>query len=185
VAWATTVLRKLQAPISASGVEVLDLWAQSEGMPDWTNNWLACGTPWPGSRPYNSAGVQIYATYNSGTSAIAWSLDHPPYTAIADGFRAVLGLVAMWKIINTSPWCRGCQTGHYPVALWTAAGRPSTATLAVMDLSAPQSTPTPGTSGGSTGIPYLAWGKVQEDAGPVAARLRERMITLATRIRKA
>lgn len=185
MSWADTVLRKLTAPISGIQVEILDLWAQSEGMPASANNWLACGTPWPGSRPYNSSGVQIYGTFNAGSSAIAWSLNHPPYVPIANGFRRAPGLVTMWKLINASPWCPSCQTGRYPVALWTAAGRPSQGTPVGA------STPPEPVAGGSTaggaaaGVPVDAWARVQEDAGSHAVELRGRIIALATRIRKA
>ncbi|MHB1853483.1 MAG: hypothetical protein ACYCSJ_01465 [Acidimicrobiales bacterium] len=185
MAWATTVLRKLNAPISSVQVAVLDLWAQSEGMPDSANNWLACGTPWPGSTTFNSTGVQIYPTYNAGTSAIAWSLNHPPYTDIGNAFRAAPGMVRLWQLINASPWCGGCQTGHYPIALWTVAGKPSQRTPVGTPTATPGAHPTPTTTGGPTGIPVLAWGRIQEDAGSHALTLKGRMIALATRIRKA
>ncbi|MHB1488245.1 MAG: hypothetical protein ACYCZM_11935 [Acidimicrobiales bacterium] len=178
-------MKKLSAPVSGIQVEILDLWAQSEGMPDSTNNWLACGTPWPGSTQWNSTGVQVYPTFDAGSSAIAWSLDNSPYTAIGNGFRAAPGLVAMWKLINASPWCSGCQTGHYPVDLWQAAGHPTQGTHVGTPNPPQPVTGTTGTIGGANGIPVDAWALIQDDVGRHAATLQRRIIALQTRIRKA
>lgn len=185
MSWADTVLKKIGAPISGVQVDILDLWAQSEGTPPSINNWLACGTPWPGSRPYNASGVQVYPTFNAGSSAIAWSLQHAPYVPISDALRAARGMVSVWKAINASPWCPGCQSGHYPVALWEAAGQPSQGTPLAPSTPPEPVAVTPTAGGAAAGVPVDAWGRVQDDAGHHAAYLRGRIITLGTRIRRA
>lgn len=185
MAWFTTVLKKMGAPIRTTSTRVLALWAQSEGTPGSIHNWLASGTHWPGSHAYNASGVQVYPTYHAGTSATAFSLTHSPYVAIGQAFRAGANPVRLYRLINASPWCPGCQTGHYPVALWTGVGRPTPSTP-----TPPGTTilaPAPASTGGTSHMADLSskWGRVQTDAGPHAATLRRRIILLATRIRKA
>lgn len=183
--WYTTVLKKMGAPVRVTSTRVLALWALSEGTPPGINNWLACGTPWPGSTPYNSSGVQVYPTYNAGTSAIAWSLQHAPYTAIADAFRSGASPLALYRLINASPWCGGCQTGHYPVALWTGVGKPSPSTPTPPGTTVLAPTPPPPGATGHEAALNAQWARVQTDAGPHATTLAGRIIALATRIRKA
>lgn len=131
MSWESTLLGRMGAPDYAVGVEAFALWAQSEGMPAWTNNPLACGTRWPGSTAYNTAGVQVYPSQSAGMSALAWTLTHDTaYKPIAAAFRNGEGLVQLWLLINASPWCPKCQAGHYPIALWTAAGYPQSGVAA-------------------------------------------------------
>lgn len=185
MAWETDLLHAIGAPDYAAGVEALDLWAQSEGVDPAYLNPLASGTPWAGSHAINAAGVQAYPSEAAMVGAYAYSLTHDPYTAIAGALRAGENLVVLWKVVNASQWCSGCQTGHYPVALWTAAGRPTHAT----PTGSPAVTPTP-TPAPSSGTPHQAnlsasWATMQDDAGSRAAALRGRMIGLVTAIRRA
>lgn len=154
MSFASRLLDALGAPTWPAGERAIAAWAQSEGMPGWTNNPLACGTKWPGSHTYNGTGVQSYGTASDGVAATAWSLDHDPYTPIARALRAEATLVTIYQAVNASPWCSRCQGGHYPVDLWSLAGQPGGGTPALPvqpSGAAPQATPNVVT----------AWGRLQ------------------------
>lgn len=127
--WRTELLRYIAAPKSSANLTALALWAQSEGMPAWENNPLACGTTHPGSYAVNADGVQAYPTVIVGADVIGWTLLRAPYTAISAALISDAGMPAVYLAVNASTWCKGCQSGHYPVALYQAIGSPATATL--------------------------------------------------------
>ena len=43
------------------------------------------------------------------------------YDGVRAAFRADAGLMGVWRAINQSKWCSGCQHGLYPVFLYRAA----------------------------------------------------------------
>lgn len=185
MAWTTDLLTQLGPGPYPAGVRALELWAQSEGVTPAENNPLASGTPWPGSVAINRTGVQRYPSMTAAVAAYTYSLTNPPYIPIGQAFRARSGLAALWQVINASPWCRGCQGGHYPVALWTAAGKPAPiAPTPVPTTPTPAPTPGPTTTGHTERL-ATSWSRLQDDAGSKAAALRRRMIGLRTRIREA
>lgn len=122
--WQTSLLAAIGAPVTPANVSILSLWAQSEGMPGWENNWLATTLTCCTGVSVNGAGVKVYPSVALGVQATADALleNAYGYPAIVAGFRGNLGGQALYVAINASTWCRGCQTGHYPVALWQAIG---------------------------------------------------------------
>lgn len=149
--WAEDILYALDAPRSADNVLALHLWAQSEGMPAWENNWLATTEPGFGGHSVNSAGVQAYPSESAGVAAIVANLSIPGYgyPRILDALRGDKGLVAIADAVNLSEWCKGCQNGEYPIALWQHIGGtlPAGGQTTVAN-------PTPTTVAGST---HQAW----------------------------
>lgn len=115
------MLAGIGAPETSPNLQALTLWAQSEGMPAWENNWLATTLTGYGGYVVNGVGVKAYPTDPDGVGATVASLLLPAYAGVVNAFRANLGLVAIWEAVNQSPWCGGCQSGHYPVALWQAS----------------------------------------------------------------
>lgn len=129
-AWAEEMLRTLKAPVTRHNVLALELWAESEGVKAYANNPLATTLRKPGSRNYNSAGVQIYAKPEDGGVAAAETLLHgaPAYNygPVIKAFRTQDTYLNMWVAIHNSSWCKGCQGGNYPAALKFHAGGGST-----------------------------------------------------------
>lgn len=182
--WQTDTLAALGAPSTPTTREVLTEWALSENTPASINNPLACGTPWGGSTAYNATGVQRYKSIATAVAAYAFSLTHSPYSAIGQALRAGTGPLALWKLINASPWCSGCHTGHYPEVLWTTVGRPTQATKTPPKTPKPPGTPTPKPPAGPQADLTEKWARVQDDAGSHAATLRRRIVALGAAIRR-
>lgn len=129
--WEYDLLKALGAPASQNNLTALNLWAQSEGSV--TNNPLAtsgkgagatkcvaqCGTTSP---------IYEYDTEADGVAQMAGFLKGSYYTAIVRAFVQDAGLAAIFQAVNSSPWCKGCQNGQYPVDLSKAVGGGSEAT---------------------------------------------------------
>lgn len=119
--WEHDLLVAMAAPADATGnLTALQLWAASEGMPPSENNWLATTEPGFGGRVVNSAGVRAYPSQAAGVAATWATLSGRAYMNVVTAFRDVAGLGAVWAAVNASPWCGGCQSGLYPVALHNA-----------------------------------------------------------------
>lgn len=125
--WRYGVLAALGAPDTAVNLDALDWWAQSEGTPSWWNNWLATTEPGYGGRDVNSYGVKAYPTLDDGIAATAATLRGSAYFRVVQALRSGNSLTAIFDAVNASPWCYGCQAGHYPVALYNHLGRPAPA----------------------------------------------------------
>lgn len=120
--WATDLLAEIGAPATDANVRVCDLWAASEGTLVHNNPFAIsghfagataclaqCGTP---------SEVMAYDTMAHGVAATAAFMDGSYYVGIVESFRHDVGESALWEAINASPWCRGCQGGKYPIALY-------------------------------------------------------------------
>jgi len=119
MSWETDLLAKMGASTSSpSNVTSLQLWAQSEGVPDSWNNWLATTQDGYGGINVNSDGVKAYPTESDGVAATWATLQDAAYKNVVSAFRQNQGEQEIWDAINASPWCGGCQSGHYPVALY-------------------------------------------------------------------
>lgn len=121
MSWENAVLAALGAPESEANVRALTLWAQSEGTEPAWNNPLATTLDAHGGTPVNDAGVRQYPDEPSGVAATVDTLADSRYTAVVEALKADAGLLAVYTAVNASPWCPGCQDGHYPVALWEEA----------------------------------------------------------------
>lgn len=140
------MLAGIGARYTAAGTHALTLWAASEGMTPSYHNPLATTLGGYGGHSINSAGVQSYPSWTTGVRATVASLGQSYYTNIVAAFRAGNTLTRIFTAINHSPWCGGCQNGHYPVALWEALGKPTTqAPTGAITLTGPVVTPTMGT----------------------------------------
>ena len=119
-------LAGLHAPDSASNVRTLDVWAQSEGVVS-QNNPLASSGLHAGATGciaqchHNSSPVYAYDSMTDGVTANVNFLYGSNYNAVRAAFRADAGMMAIFRAINASPWCSGCQNGLYPVYLYRAA----------------------------------------------------------------
>ena len=120
--WEADLLAGIGAPASDDNVLVCDLWAASEGT-------LAHNNPFAVSGHFRGATtclaqcgtaneVMAYDTLEHGVEATWAFLGGSYYSGIVGAFRADAGPAALYAAINTSPWCSGCQGGHYPIALW-------------------------------------------------------------------
>lgn len=133
--WEDAVLRAIGAPVVALSSLCLTLWAQSEGMPKWANNWLATTRSGFGGYRYNKAGVFVYPSFEAGVAATAATIKQHNMAGILTAFRHKDTAAKIFDAINASPWCKGCQGGVYPVALFH-----------YVTTVAPPSTPLPGAS---------------------------------------
>lgn len=115
--WRVLLLSRLGAPANNLNIDALQWWADSEGMPDWENNWLATTYDGYGGTVVNSAGVKAYPTVADGVAATAATLDYGAYSGVVGALRQGSSLVDIWTEINSSPWCAHCQNGDYPVVL--------------------------------------------------------------------
>lgn len=118
--WPLGLLSEVRAPTSITNIRAMQLWAQSEGMPPSENNPLATSWDGYGGVAINATGVKRYPTITDGVHATAATLALPAYNHIVTALVTTAGLVPIWQAINASPWCRGCQGGKYPVALYDA-----------------------------------------------------------------
>lgn len=116
--WRALVLDQLGAPTSDDNVRALQLWHQSEGTPEDWNNWLATTIDGHGGRIVNSAGVKQYPTVEDGVAATVATLRLSYYDLVVKHLQTGAALVDIFSAINQSPWCGGCQGGHYPLVLW-------------------------------------------------------------------
>lgn len=129
--WESYFLGLIGAPASESSVRVCDLWAASEGVLS-RNNPFAVSGKYPGATVCiaqcgTASEVWAYDTIEHGCEAAANFLKGSYYAEVLTAFRTDAGEAAIWKAINTSPWCTGCQDGKYPIDLynWVQANPPA------------------------------------------------------------
>ena len=148
-AWEYAVLAGIGAPATATKLQALSLWQQSEGTNPANNNWLAVdlkGAQYPQAGVIASNGgdaIPAYANEATGVAATVQAIKNNP--AILAVFQNSAGLLGIWRVINASGWCKGCQGGLYPVALSKAANASAPGAVGPGG-SVPSSTPTAGGS---------------------------------------
>ena len=122
--WQTDLLKNLGATPNATNLYFLSLWSQSEGVANQNYNWLATTDP-AGNYPHAgivapNGGDPVYAYPSEavGIQATSQFLQN----GYAPLVKALQGndLGQMWLALNQSGWCRGCQGGKYPVAVYDA-----------------------------------------------------------------
>lgn len=123
--WESQLLQCLGAPNSVNNLTALNLWAQSEG--NVVNNALATSGKGTGASTCvaqcgSSSPIYEYDNVSDGVAHMCQFLKGSYYTGIVHALQQDLGLAAIYQAINSSPWCKGCQNGSYPVALAKAAG---------------------------------------------------------------
>lgn len=121
--WVAQLLAKMGAPDNGVTRSALYGWADSEGMPAWENNWLATTLDCCGCSKVNSSGVCAYPDVPSGVEAIWQTLQGSAYSSIVYWFKRGDNIREIYAAINQSPWCSGCQNGHYPVVLYDSISR--------------------------------------------------------------
>ena len=117
-AWVLAVLRGLGVAPNGYNDVALGLWAASEGMPDYANNWLATERGGYGGAKFNAAGVWSYPTFAAGVQATVDTISQANMAPIATALRQARSLSFIYDAINASDWCGGCQNGRYPEALY-------------------------------------------------------------------
>ena len=134
--WEVALLDAIGAPQSVDNVGALALWAQSEGVPADCNNPLAASDVPSGARADCSGSAAGYPSLDFAVNVYAAKFGTQDYEAIGKALKDDAGYQAIYEAINASPWCKGCQGGHYPEALYadlgtlaTPAGEPGGETL--------------------------------------------------------
>lgn len=119
--WQALVCKKGGWPQSAINEYALSLWADSEGMSTFANNPLAATDHLPGSTPYPpSPIVQVYISLDQAAQLYVNKFNSSTYGDIGTALAQGDDLEAIYIAVNDSPWCGGCQGGHYPVDLYNA-----------------------------------------------------------------
>ena len=132
--WEFDLLGSLGAAPTLTNLEFFNLWASSEGVAATANNPLAITDPtnqFPHSGVVASNGgdpVYAFPTAAIGGQALA-SFLKSGYPGVVSAVKAGNSLSAMWQAVNQSGWCRGCQGGKYPVAVYQAIGGNAPATI--------------------------------------------------------
>ncbi len=132
--WEVATLRGLGIQPNNTNTLALLLWAKSEGNTRGRGyNWLNMTTPAPGATTFNTTGVKNYVSFTQGVATLVSTLKSPMYANITKTLAHAKdtptptspnllvskpSLAMIWTAINKSPWCKGCQTGKYPVALY-------------------------------------------------------------------
>lgn len=124
--WRHALLTALGAPSTPDNLNALNAWASSEGVDPRNNNWLAITDPnnrWPHAGVVASNGgnpVYAFPSQAVGVQATAAFLAGSYYVGVVDALKANRGVRAVYNAINSSPWCKGCQGGNYPIVLHNA-----------------------------------------------------------------
>lgn len=129
--WKAGLLQAMGAPVTPANLKALELWHTSEGTNPSTYNWLAISdgaNRWPHgaclAQCGSSSPIYAFPSQAVGVQATAAFLRGSYYTAVVDAFRNNAGLAGIFQAINASPWCRGCQSGRYPNALYQGINGP-------------------------------------------------------------
>jgi len=122
VPWYVDLIEAAGWPDNTITETALQLWASSEGMPPQANNWLAEETAYPtlgALPPVPPYTPPWYSTEAGGVLATLAFLGGSNYDEVRRFFQLGNNLVDIYLAINGSPWCSGCQGGHYPIDLYT------------------------------------------------------------------
>ena len=159
-AWEYAFLKQLGATPNPQNLYFLSLWTQDEATPELLarhKNPLAMTDPYKNSAQWetgiwNYVGVVTFDTVEHGGTANAIHLQADDQNA--NGYQDIItalkgnSMLAMWKAVNKSNWCRGCDGGRYPGSPYRALGAGGVAP--------PVGTPLSGNGGSgdsSTGVP--------------------------------
>lgn len=126
------MLKQLGATPNPQNLYFLSLWTMDEATPQLLaqhKNPLAMTDPYKNSAKWetgiwNKVGVVKFDTLEHGGTANAIHLqaDDQNSNGYQDIIQALKGnsLLAMWKAVNKSNWCRGCRNGTYPAVPYQA-----------------------------------------------------------------
>jgi hypothetical protein len=116
--WITLTLSDLGAPDTSTNRAALQEWAESEGMPASANNPLAASDKIAGWTPTPGFSEPTYPSIEAAASLYASKFQTLTYDAIGFALREGNDLNTIYEAINQSPWCSGCQGGHYPIVIY-------------------------------------------------------------------
>ena len=116
--WITLTLTGLHAPVNAVNEQALLAWAASEGMPASSNNPLAASDQIAGATPTPGFSEPSYPSVQAAADLYVAKLESAQYADIGIALKQGTNLQSIYTAINQSPWCAGCQGGHYPAVLW-------------------------------------------------------------------
>lgn len=179
-AWITLTLKQLGAPTNDLNVQALLAWAASEGMPASANNPLAASDQIAGAKPTPGYSEPTYPSAQAAATLYVAKLTSATYANVGDALRQGTSLQSIWFAINQSPWCAGCQAGHYPAVLWNEVKAPGSTQAPVT---------APHTTGAAQGIDSrqvgAAWSKLMRTLAITAPDEIRRVRAARGRIRKA
>ena len=133
-AWEYAFLKQLGATPNPQNLYFLSLWTQDEATPELLarhKNPLAMTDPYKNSAQWetgiwNSVGVVTFDTVEHGgiANAVHLQADAQNSNGYQDIITALKGnsMLAMWKAVNKSRWCDGCDGGRYPGSPYRALG---------------------------------------------------------------
>jgi hypothetical protein len=129
--WIAGVLNGIGAPINATNVQALKLWAGAEGTAAQYNP-LATTEPYNGASNFNSVGVKNYPSEAAGTSATVATLNQSNMSGIKSALVSGAPLSSIVAAINASPWGSHIGPGTQPSngSLATSGGTNATLTSA-------------------------------------------------------
>lgn len=121
----------VNVPVTKTNVLIMDAWTSSEGTL-YANNPFAISGVHPGATKCiaqcgSSSPIMAYDTIQNGIAANADFIAHG-YTNIAQNLsnstpndsamQAASVAQGVFQAINQSGWCKGCQSGNYPIGLY-------------------------------------------------------------------
>lgn len=146
--WETQLLVGLHAPVTATNIAALDVWADSEGVLEHNNPLASSGVHFGATHciaqcVHNGSPVYAYIDMTDGVAANVGFLYGSNYDGVRAAFQASAGLMGVWRAINRSRWCSGCQSGLYPIDLYRAAHSASSIPPVVLQSAPPIIAPVP------------------------------------------
>lgn len=121
MSWFVDLIESAGWPDNNVTETALQAWADSErGNDDPYNNWLGETTVYPtlGAISVPNWYGPGYSTEAGGVLATLAFLGGSNYNEVRKFFQIGTNLVDIYLAINGSPWCAGCQSGNYPIALY-------------------------------------------------------------------
>lgn len=143
--WVDQLLTALGAPTTDSNRAALRAWAASEGTVASNNPLAISGSGWNGvsgciAQCGSGSPISSFNNMTNGVNATASFLQGSYYTNVVSALKNDAGLSAIYQAIHASPWCSGCQSGQYPLALYDATYGPYVTTGNIGSNAAPAST---------------------------------------------
>lgn len=103
----TALLSKLNLPQTDANMAFLRAWNQAEGMQPGTNNPFATTQGAAGASNFNSVGVKVYPSFDTGVEATAQTLQNGYYGDILGAMQAGNDPMAAAVAVANSPWGTG------------------------------------------------------------------------------
>lgn len=130
--WQYAFLQQLGIKPTPINMQFLSLWARSEGVSTAYHNPLAITDPYHNWSRWETPGYLTTAgvvKMDSETHAgIATAQFLQADTMNSNGYKTIIqalksnNMVQMFRAVNASAWCRGCENNRYPIAAYGVLG---------------------------------------------------------------